>query len=384
LLGSNERIEGDLEIKLVVRRTKTGDLDGEQFERRTFIIDRDGDKQEFVEASVDIYGLIDVPIRELTGDGIVIYDDPKQNFSPGGFSYQGNVLEGYIAWVAPNELGEYDAFLFSAEEDGQANVYYASKGASDITQMIQEIEEYDPIDDSFLQTVTIDREVKHNGYVITHEGERIEGEVELSFPPKLWYATDVILTRSDGTVTEYTNDGSLKNIVVMIDGMEKEFTTYLNQYPEVLHRDGSLVHFRNPRPTTPNVAGEIINMFVQGAAGAAGQEIDKKIAEEGMKQIAAGKWNADQVEAFNTYQELDKTDWTSFEFITIYAPEHIVLDEESGRYAMYIPGKSYFQIEGELMGCIDFFNLDKTTQKGLRRMRNPEQTLKFLNTCMAK
>jgi len=378
LLGSDKKIEGELEIKDLLRIIK----EGETYMRRTFILRSDGSKEEYPEGSVDIYGLRDVPTRELTGDGVIIYEDQKQNFHPGSFSYNGSALNGYIAWAPPNDAGEYDAFFFTPEQGGEANVYYASRGSTGINQMIEEeIEEYDPLNDSFLQTMTIDKEAKNNGYVVTSEGEKIEGAIQLSFPPKLWFATDATLTESDGTVSNYSNDGSLKKIVVTLEGQQQEFVRFKNEYAEVLHRDGNLVHFRNPHPTTPSFAGDMINYFLGEMANAAQEEIDKKLAEEAAKKIVKGDWDEGQIEAFNTYMNRDKTDFINVDFIAMYAPEHIVLDDESERYVMYVPKGTVFQMHQELMGCMEYVIMEKDEQRGLRRMRNPMRTMQFLNKC---
>jgi hypothetical protein len=393
LLGGNgARIQGELQIREDTRQTKTGgDDEGAEYIKRTFVITSNGKKEEYPEGSVDRYGLVDVPVRQLTADGVILHENPKMNFQPGSFSQKGTVRKGYIAWLAPNKAGAYEAFYFAEDMKGNANIYYVSEGCSDINQAIEEkIAEYNPVDDSFLQAVTIDKEVKNNGYVITAAGKRIEGAIQMSFPPKLWFATDVTLTQADGTVTQFTDDGSLKQISVTIDGKVREFVNFRNEYAEVLQREGSLVHLRNPHPTTPTYASGLLNQFVGAAANAARDEWDKQVAAVAMEKSMKGELSKEQTEAAARYMARDRKDYTQTTFLTMYAKEHIVLDETTGRYAMYIPGAAmapdtdYKEMDGELGGCMEYLMLDGAEQRGLRTMRNPSVTMRFMNACFVK
>ncbi len=393
LLGGNgARIQGELQIREDTRQTKTGgDDEGAEYIKRTFVISSNGKKEEYPEGSVDRYGLVDVPVRQLTADGVIVHDNPKMNFQPGSFSQKGTVHKGYLAWLAPNKAGTYEAFYFAEDMKGNANIYYVSEGCSDINQVIEEkIAEYNPVDDSFLQAVTIDKEVKNNGYVITAAGKRIEGAIQMSFPPKLWFATDVTLTQADGTVTQFTDDGSLKQISVTIDGKVREFVNFRNEYAEVLQREGSLVHLRNPHPTTPTYASGLLNQFVGAAANAARDEWDKQVTAVAMEKSMKGELSKEQTEAAARYLARDRKDYTKDTFLTLYAKEHIVLDETTGRYVMYIPGAAlapdtdYKEVDGELGGCMEYLMLDGAEQRGLRTMRSPSVTMRFLNACLAK
>jgi len=361
LTGSNEFITGPMKIKSVVDE-ETGNV------RTDFIVD--GNKYNI--ANIDLYGIMDVAAEDLIGEGVLIYSDPKQNFNPGSFEINGSKKEGWIAWYRPNDAGEYDAFFFSEEQNGIANVYYQSRGASNVVQNIEEvIEEYDPLEDSFLATKTIDKEVKNNGYVITANDEKLEGAVQLSFPPKLWFATDVTLTKTDGTVLNYTNDGALKKVVVNLDGVEKEFVNFENEYVEVLQRDGDLLHFRNPHPTTPTFTSDLANQIV----GAGLNELNKELT------TAALLSGAELTEPVLT-KNGEVVDFTEVENFTLYEKEFIVFDEVNNRYAMYIPKKYFNQIENELMGCIEFLIMEKDEKNGLRKMQRPLQTMKFINENM--
>lgn len=393
LLGGNgSKLFGELQIREDVKKTKTGgDDEGMEYIHRTFMLTSNGKKEEYPEGSVDQYGLVDVPVRELTADGVVMYDNPKMNFQPGSFSQKGTVRKGFIAWLAPNKAGTYEGFYYAEDMKGNANIFYVSEGCSDINQTIEEkIAEYNPVDDSFLKAVTIDKEVKNNGYVITADGKKIEGAIQMSFPPKLWFATDVTLTQADGTVTQYTDDGSLRQINVTIDGKVREFVNFRNEYAEVLQREGSLVHLRNPHPTTPTYASGMLNQFIGAAANEARNEWDKQVAAVTMEKSMKGELSKDQTADVARYLARDKKDYTKDTFLTLYAKEHIVLDETSGRYAMYIPGAAmapdtdYKEVDGELGGCMEYLMMDGAEQRGLRTMRNPSVTMKFMNACFVK
>jgi hypothetical protein len=373
--GSVEVIQGTLEITAKTRST-SGNV----------VTELVVDGTAYDKASIEKYGLIDVPVRELTGDGVVIYDDPKQNFHPGSYTENGVKKSGWIAWYKPNDAGEYETFFFADKEDGTANVCYVSLGATDVIQNIQEdIEAYDPLNDSFLATTTIDKDVKNNGYVVTATGEKIEGAVQMSFPPKLWFATDVILTRADGTVENYTNDGSLQQVVITIDGKQQEFVNFENEYVEVLHRDGDLVHFRNPHPTTPTTLNRMMNDFGSAMMDAATGEIANKLAENRAKAVLAGNWDEDKEESYQNYANRDKRDWSDHSFVTLYEKEYLIYNTATGRRTMYYKNKVnpfYLQTKAELTGCIEYITLENAEKRGLNAMRNPLETLKFINENM--
>jgi len=232
----------------------------------------------------------------------------------------------------------------------------------------EEFEAYDPLEASFLATKTTEENIESNGYVITSSGEKKEGAVSVSAPPKLWFATDVTLTSLDGTVSNYTNDGSLKKIVLTLSGEEKEFVNFENEYVEVLHRDGDLVHIRNPHPTTTAVGGDLAN----AVAGAALESLDQGLNSLG--KVTSGSDNAGITKSSG-----EKVDWTNEEIIKRYAKEYLILNVKTGKYAMYIPRKNYNQVEGDLMGSIEYLEMNKENRNVFRKMANPLTTMKFLN-----
>lgn len=376
LMGSGEKVEGELSIQEEEANSRNGFQAGVML--KTFVINTGGEKREFEESSVDVYGLTDASVSDLTNDGIIQYEDEKQNFHPGSFSDQGTKKSGWIAWAKPMKKNDYDAFFFAEDLNGAANVYYVSQGVSDVVQdIVEAFEAYNPADDSFLMTKTIETDVVSNGYVITSDGQRIDGEVQISFPPKLWFATDVTITDASGTVKEFTNDGSLQMVSVTVEGKQKEFINFDDAYVEVLQREGDWVHFRNPHPTTPTFGSDLLNYF-SGAALTAGQEyVDQKVAEAAV--VAAAKGDEDAIAQAQTFLNREKKDYMSYDKFAMYAKEHIILDSQSGRHAMYIPGANYQQVEAELMGSIDYLKMDDEEQKGLRKMNNPKETLKYLD-----
>ncbi|WP_420581325.1 hypothetical protein [Reichenbachiella sp.] len=213
LMDGQQKVEGPLSIE-IEESDKSAPMKIFKFQ----------DGNSYKEPEVAYYGLVDVPVSDLTSDGTVYYEDEKRNFHPGSFTIDGSSKSGYIAWAKPAKKGAYDAFYYADSKEGVANMYYVSKGASDVTQTVEEeFEAYDPADDSFLLSKTIETDIESNGYVITTDGERIDGQIEMSFPPKLWFATDVSLTQEDGTVTDYSAAGGIQRLVTSIDGQEKEF-----------------------------------------------------------------------------------------------------------------------------------------------------------------
>ncbi|MEO9483206.1 MAG: hypothetical protein ABJG47_07160 [Ekhidna sp.] len=255
-------------------------------------------------------------------------------------------------------VGEYGTVTNAAVAEESTSVTSAIENEE---EPIDDADAYDPIDASFLATKTTDESVSTNGYVITSAGEKIEGAVSVTAPPKIWFATDVTLTTPSGVVKNYANDGSLQKVVFTVNGQEKEFVNYENEYVEILHREGKLIHFRNPHPTTSSMGGDLADALT----GAAMESADRELREAGGSVTKTGT-------------EGD-TDWTSEEIIKLYAKEYILLNEENGRYAMYIPGKNYRQIKGELMGSAEYLSMDKDSKNVLRKMGDPRATMQFLN-----
>ncbi len=255
--------------------------------------------------------------------------------------------------------GEYGAAVANTNDASEEGTTFTAQVEEDISV---DDEAYNPIDESFLATKTTDESISTNGYVITASGVKKEGAVTVSAPPNIWFATDVTLTTASGVVHNYANDGSLQKVVFTVNGQQKELVNFENEYVEVLHREGQLIHFRNPHPTTSSMGGDLTDAL----AGAALESADREFRQAGGSVRKTGTQG--------------DTDWTSEEVIKLYAKEYVLLNEKTGRRAMYIPGKNYRQIKGELMGSSEFLTMDKERKKNLRRMNSPESTMKFLNS----
>lgn len=222
-----------------------------------------------------------------------------------------------------------------------------------------------------------------NGYVITSSGERIEGAVSVTAPNKVWFATDVTVTTGSGEVQNYTNDGSLNKVVFTSNGQERELVNFENEYVEVLHREGQLVHFRNPHPTTRSTGGDLANVLVGAAAEGADQEIRREALKQEIKQQGNDVNISEVANKANNIQNSSgqgDVDWTSQDLIKLYAKEYVLLNEKTGKYAIYIPGRNYNQVEGELMGSFEYLKMEKDQQKALSKMESPKSTMQFLNT----
>ncbi len=370
LMSSGEIVEGSLQV---VKEYKTDRLSDEGVLVTTFIVNG----TSYEEPKIKYYGLQDVPVRELTEDGIVVYEDKRMNFNPGSFSYNGQEMKGYVAWAPQMEPGKDDAILFAESLDSKANLYYLDKGVSNIKQEIEEeFAAYDPADNSFLLTKTTATEVATNGHLIMADGSKLEGQVEMSFPPKLWFATELKITRSDGTVENYMADGSVASVYLVVDGKEKRFQYFDKSFVEVLQQEGDWIHFKNPHPTTPTFWSDVANSMLQSAAAAGQEQLDKEIAKVAVAASLEGKENL--AESAANFLEREKTDYSNAEFLTIYADEHILYNTKSNRHAMYIPKVNFKQLDGELMGSLAYLNMASEEQKGLKKMNNPMVTMKFL------
>lgn len=203
---------------------------------------------------------------------------------------------------------------------------------------------------------------KINGYVITSTGERIKGKIAISEFPGVWFVRDITLTTPDGEVVYYTNNGALKRMVFSKNGEIVEYVNFENEYVKVLDRSKELIHFRNPHPTTLSTGGELAS----AVAGAALESADQELRAAGGSVTKNSRPNED-------------TDWTSEDVIKLYAKEYLIFNESTGKYAMYIPGKKYQQVEGDLMGSLHYLRLPKEGQDELKKMEKPLRTMNYLN-----
>lgn len=351
LLGSNEIIKGDLKI-----RTYTNGFNGNSEE--TMMID---DKKYKLE-TVEYYGLIDVPVSEINRSGSLVHSNQKLDFHPGSFNYKGVKKEGVIAWAEPNGSGESNAILFAESMDGVANVFYLKDGATDIVQNIPAVIEEEKV---AIDTEDAEQEFRGKGYILKTNGEKIEGEVQVVYPPGTWFSPEVALILSDSNSTVFSKDPTIKAVYIQIDGVEKEFLNYKNVFVEVLDRDSTLVHFRNPFPTIETVGSKLLNDLIQGKQ----DDINAESAQNAAVAEAEGRI-AVQV-TFN------------FDEIKIYALENLIYDESTGRVTMYAPAPNfYLMLDAELSGCIEYLTMTWDEKNSLRKMKNPLETIKFLNENM--
>ncbi|MTI23164.1 hypothetical protein E1176_19195 [Fulvivirga sp. RKSG066] len=356
LTDGDAYLYGDLEI--TVRANDDGALN------RYFKLTSDGQSQEYVETKVSVYGVSDATIDELTNGGTIAYEEPRRNFRKATITNaKGDAYSGWLAYAD----NRFNALYFTSDPSKPVTIQYGDQLTNISFNEEEVMEVYDPLDDNFLASASLNESVQNNGYVITSSGEKIEGQIALSFPPELPFATDVTLTKSDGSVVEYTNDGSLSKIVVTVNGQEKEFINYENDYAEVLHRYENLVHFRNPHPTTNKIIGEAANQMAAEALEGVETSINNSFGGNG------GSFQ------FNGANGQD-IDWDNAEIVTLYAKEYIILDETTKKVSIYIPNRTYLQIEGDLMGSIEYLQMEKEQQKGLKKMQNPMVTMKFLHS----
>ncbi len=376
LFNTDETLYGDLKIK-----TKNNKAGSSELEKQLFIFNHNGTEEEYKESNIDIYGLVDVDIQRL--QKATKTADPKQGFHPGSFVLDGIKKEGVIAWAAPNDGGQYFAFYYATAMDGPANVFYLSSGVSDIVQNIEIID---------LETQSKSEELANTGeglegYVITHDGEKMEGEIALTIPPKIQFATNVQLKKADGEVRNYANDNSLREIIITEPGREALFVSFEGEYVEVLQQDGHWVHFKNPHPTTlstlSSFGNDILNQSAQDGLESLDRRADEEAMKDAMKKSIEGDWDEGDQRKFNDFMSRKRMKWTDTEFLKFYKKEYVVMNKNDGTNAIYIPSftepSSFFRIEGLLMGCIEFLELEPSEQKQLFKMKNPQATLSFLN-----
>lgn len=351
LLGSEEIIKGDLKIK-----TKSNGFTGDS--EQVMLID----DKKFKLETIEFYGLIDVPVSDMTRNGSYTFSDRKLNFHPGSFKHNGVMKEGVIAWTPPNGAGVSNAIFYAESMEGVANIYYLKDGVTDIVQNIPPVIEEE---DQLIDTEDAEQVFRGQGYILKKNGEKIEGELQVVHPPGTWFAPEIALIKSDSSITVFSNDPEIKGAFVNVNGKEKEYLNYENVFVEVLDRDSVLVHFRNPFPTIETVGGKLLNDLIQG------RQADFNEAEAAEAALAEREGRLDMQVTLNIPE------------IKIYALENLIYDESTGRVTMYAPAPNFYvMMDAELEGCIEYLTMSFDEKWGLRRMKSPIETLKFLNENM--
>lgn len=385
LIGSNEKISGALTIKIEKRKGFHVYTDDTNNKVMNYYISSGGETRTFPAANVRYYGLTDVPVTTITGNGLLVSDTDKENFNPGSFILNGEKQSGFVAWLPANPNGEYYGFYFASEMDGVANVYYLNETIKDVIQDIApKMAAYNPIEATYFNSQTIQKDVNLNGYVIKANGEKMEGSIQMSFAPKLWFASECIITTSDGTETTFSNDPEIKKIVLDQDGKKQEFINFENEYVEVLQRSGDKVHFRNPHPTTPSRASEALNFLTEMAKDAIVDAVAEEMVNQSLGALQSG--NTGLFYSMAVVSEVsgnvfDNVTWLNSEVFDLKAKEFLVFDEERKTYAMYIPNVLYEQLSADLMGCSTYLGLSKDRKKMLKKMDDPKATMSFLSSC---
>lgn len=350
IFGKDEIIKGDLKISKY-----TNGFNGNTKETMKI------DDKDFHLESVEIYGLIDVPVAKMTKNGALVYGNEKLNFHPGSFMMDGAKKEGFIAWAKPNGSGKYTSFFFAEKMDGVANVYSVKDGASDVVQNIPTAAPEVPV-----STEDAEQVFKGQGYVMGKNGDKIaEGTLQIVYPAGTWFSPEVLVLGLEDSQDIIKNNDAVKSAFIEVDGKTKEFLYYEGVFVEVLDRDNSLVHFRNPYPTIETLGGKLLNRLVQGAVNDFNQE---------QAEAAAVAQSQGRIKGQATLSVAE---------IKIYALENLIYDESTGRVTMYAPAPDFYaMLDAELEGCIEYLTMDFQEKWGIRRMKNPLETLKFINENM--
>lgn len=376
LVGSDEVISGKM---FVNRNSESGEI-------TFFNMVNEGEGEKIIShppANVERYGPIDVPMTELLK--YLVSSDEKEDFHQGSFKLNGQVKNGFIAYTDKNQKSKYRAFFFADKLDGVANVYYLDNPlVSEVNQIIPEkIIAYDPYEDEFLEEESLTPDVKNNGFVITYDGTKIEGAIQIDIPEKRWYAQEVIVTTPDGTVTNYENDGSLRRIVFDYNGETHEYIDYEGEYVRLYGRSGTWVYFRNPHPTTPSVAASYLNDFLSEVASRGFQDLENSMNKKMMSRAISGdKTGYAAYSALGSVYSEFKKYWEGKDLITWYKKELIVLNEADYNEVMIIPSLTepagMQPLNRLLEGTIEFHDLPAGDRRSLYRLKEPKKTLAFL------
>lgn len=200
-----------------------------------------------------------------------------------------------------------------------------------------DIEEYTPENEDYLEVAVV--EGVKNGHIILINGTRMNGRIEQTKAPALWYSKSMLFTDENGVQTKFDEKNPLDYFIQRVDDKELKFIQYKDAFAQVINEGKTFLYFRNPFPTTKNE-------FVSNMASAVGQQTIKEVKE-----------------------------------ISVYEKEYIIFNKANNKEVMVCETNYKGQIEGLLMNCLNFMSMEKNQQNELKKFKNIEMSLAFLNEC---
>ncbi len=407
------RIEGELQIKKV---DNTLNL---------FTIKGDKGKFKIPASEVGHYGL-KMTISEMTKEGEKQFKDEAKNFHRGKITLKsGEMVEGQIAFkkkipINPNRPGAGDKYtsLFFAESEKSFVKTYTGEEVVSITQNINgEDIVYSPYEGGFVSSTTMDnakytkKEKQLNkGSIVLTSGLELVGEVALPNRNKANYRNQ------DGIIAAY-NANDIDRISVSIQGEDRVFIGVEGMLMEEFFNGKTFQVYENPKPTTvnekkTNIANNMVSMGASLASTAVlnsaektmgtDMSLDSIVRNSSTPDLIQARENLARVNGYKSVEEMEEKGLenktaakmdaalqlelgsrNNSDNIVIYYEEIIVINKSTNNKMILYKDKDVMndKLEGLLMGCYSFLELDKKEQKVFYDIDNIKKTFKMLDSC---
>ena len=406
-------IEGQLQIKKV----------NGQFHE--FEVKAESGKFKIPARDVGHYGL-QMHMAELNKNGEKNYNDEAKNFHKGNIILVGGKkIEGFVAFkekqpINSNRPGEGDKYngMYYAKDENAYVKSYSDNQVIAITQVINGEEViYSPYEGGFVASTAMDNakyvnktKAFNEGVLTLADGTKEIGDIAISSDVKINFRGE------DGLIKAFSPK-DVKKLKVEIGGETYHYISAEDLFTEELFNGKTFWVYENPRPTTvnerkTNAANNMMNLGTSLASSAVLNQTEKSMGTDmNLDSIVRSSSTADIIKAredmarlygFNSVEEMEtkgipdnnaaKLDAAlqlelasrqNNSGIVIYYEEIIVINKNTQERIVLYKDKDLMndKLEGLLMGCYEFLELDKKEQKSFYDIDNVKVTFKMLDAC---
>ncbi|MFK8044642.1 MAG: hypothetical protein AB8B72_04055 [Crocinitomicaceae bacterium] len=407
------RVDGELQIKMVDKVMTE------------FVVKSGKNKFKIPSSDVGHYGL-KMLMSELTKNGEKNYKDEAKNFHRGVVQLaNGQTLEGMIAFkdkspINPNRPGAGDKYngMYYAKDAKSFVESYSDNELVSVTQYVNGQEElYSPYEGGFVSSTTMDNarysdksKAFNQGTVTLLNGETKTGEVAKPNSQKINFRS------AQGIISAY-EPNQVEKVEVKVEGEPMVFINVDGFFMEEIVNGNTFWVYKNPNPTTvnqrkTNLANSIQSAAASGASAVASNQTEKDLGVDvNLDSVVRSKTTEELTQArlaiaksngYNTIEERDagsipegptaKLDLAMrFELlarsnendVVIYYEEYIMINKSTNNQTILYKDKDVMteRLEGILMGCYTFLELDKKEQKEFYDIDNLKRTFKILEEC---
>ncbi|MFK8037672.1 MAG: hypothetical protein AB8B74_05235 [Crocinitomicaceae bacterium] len=407
-------IEGELQIKKV---------DGQITE---FVVKSSNGKFKLPTGQIGHYGL-KMTMKELTKDGSKAYNDEARNFHKGSIQLpNGESLQGFVAFkkktqINPNRPGagdKYNGMYFAASESDFVKTYVDAEVLS-INQNINGVDVlYSPYEGGFVSSTTMDgarysdqSKAFNKGVLTLANGESRTGEIAKPNNEKINFRSP------EGIISSY-QPNEVKKVEAKVEGQETVYINVDGYFVEEFVNGDAFWVYENPKPTTVNQRKtNLANSIQSGAASATSaavlhktekdlgvdMNLDSIMRSKTTEELIAARLQTAKAYGYNSIEELDAAGEIPNETVNrldfamrleiasrdnsndmvIYYKEVFVINKSTNEKIVLYKDKSHMteKLEGILMGCYTFLELDKKEQKEFYEFDNIRRTFRTLEEC---